>query len=106
MNNSEISVNNSIYILDSVHHANKGFVNLLEKSHLKDSFTERDIMSEINSIEIEETYDGPHVQLPITLETTKNLIDLFRTRKVGVSKSFFEFSVCCDCCCQCLLECG
>jgi len=46
------------------------------------SLTERESMSEIMDIEIESSYKGPHVQFPLTLETTKILIDHFKSKKV------------------------
>lgn len=46
------------------------------------SLTEREKQVEIDAIVVEESYSGPHVQLPLTVDTIKILIEYFKSRKV------------------------
>ena len=47
------------------------------------SLTDHESMSEIIDIEVESAYKGPHVEFPLTLETTKTLIEHFKSKKVN-----------------------
>lgn len=63
---------------------NKGFVQLLTRTELSSraSPTEQEILNDIDAMEVEESYKGPHVKLPMTLKTIEALMMCFKSRHV------------------------
>ena len=75
---------NRILIFDSFHftdHSNKGFVNILTKAQTNNNLLEAESMTEISKMIVDSSYKGPHVELPITLEKTKELLEYFKAKK-------------------------
>ena len=72
-------------ILGSIDSSSKGFAGILEKlqsSHTKSIQSPSEPMAELSKIQVESDYKGPHVELPLSLTTTKELLEYFKNKKV------------------------
>lgn len=64
-------------------HPSKGFAGMLGKVRSQHNHDhERESLDEVMQIQVPDTYKGPHVTLPVTLETTKQLIKQFKSKKL------------------------
>jgi len=62
-------------------HSSKGFVNMLSKAQTSNNLLETESMAEVSNMVVDSSYKGPHVELPITLEKTKELLEYFKGKK-------------------------
>ena len=76
--------------------SSKGFASILEKiqsAHTRSIQSESEPINELSKIEVESEYKGPHVQLPLTLDNTKELLDYFKGKKVCLYSLLFRLIV-------------